>query len=170
MSFISITNHGPLITSTNYWSSELALTGKLFVSVNAGAIRVMLPPQHYPMLEDMRQGKVCVLSRGPWALLPLRSITGAMPLGYPHLDDATNAFLEARMPEAIEIMWDDGSDAPFALHLTPESFDLLPGEPPPGREWVLTVWTLKDGVPHKALERVCHWRRVERIPCLKAWG
>jgi hypothetical protein len=66
-------------------------------------------------------------------------------------------------------MFDDGSDSPFALHLTPESFDMLPGEPTPGREWVCSVWTLKDARPHKALERVCYWRRVERIPWMKAW-
>jgi hypothetical protein len=66
-------------------------------------------------------------------------------------------------------MWDDGSDSPYAVHLTPESFDLLPGEPERGREWVLTVWSAKDGKPHRALERICHWRRVDRIPCLLPW-
>lgn len=66
-------------------------------------------------------------------------------------------------------MWEDESDSPFALHLTPESFDLLPGEPEPGREWICSVWTAKDGRPHKSLERICHWRRVARIPCMARW-
>jgi hypothetical protein len=141
---ISIANHGPLITATNYWDSELARAGKLWVSINAGAIRVLLPPQLYGALADMRQARECVLSRGPWPA--------------------------ERRREAIEIMWDDGSDAPFALHLTPESFDLLPGEPEPNREWVCTVWVQRDGAPHKALERICHWRRVGRLPWLKPWS
>lgn len=143
MGLIEISNHGPLITSTNYWDSELARAGKLFVSVNAGAIRVLLPPAAYDWLSDMRMGRECVLSRGPWP--------------------------EQRIDEGIEIMWDDGSDSPFALHLTPNSFDLLPAEPELGREWVLSVWTAKDGKPHKAMDRKCHWRRVERIPCLLSW-
>jgi hypothetical protein len=140
---IEIHNHGPLILSTNYWDSELARAGKLYVSVNAGAIRVLLPAALYGVLAEMRTSKVCVLSRGPWPA--------------------------EQRKEAVEIMWDDGSDSPFALHLTPESFDLLPAKPEAGREWVCSVWTAKDGEPHKSLERVCHWRQVARIPCLEPW-
>jgi hypothetical protein len=142
---IRIDNHGPLITATNYWTSELASAGKLFVSINAGAIRILLPANQewYGALTDMRSAPECVLSRGPW--------------------------LAQGVAEAIEIMWDDLSDNPYALHLTPASFDLLPAEPAPGREWVLTVWIKKDASPHKALERRCHWRRVPKIPWLKPW-
>ncbi len=141
--FLRVRNHGPLITETDYWISPLAQRGLIWCSVSAGAIRVLLPPSAYGCLEDMRAGRECVLSRGPWPA--------------------------ERQPEAIEIMWDDGSDSPFALHLTPESFDLLPAAPEPGREWICSVWTAKDGRPHKALERVCHWRRVDRLPCMRPW-
>lgn len=141
---LRVDNHGPLVTATNFWDTDLARNGKVFASVNAGAIRVLLPPQLYPLIAEMRTGRECVLSRGPWP--------------------------EAGHADAVEIMWDDGSRSPFALHLTPESFDLLPAEPEPGREWTCTVWTAKDGRPHKALERRCHWRRVERLPWLKPWG
>ena len=140
---IQISNHGPLILRSNYWDSELAREGKLFVSVNAGAIRVLLPPSLYGDLADMRAAPECVLSRGPWPA--------------------------EHQAEGIEIMWDYGSDAPYALHLTPASFDLLPAEPEPAREWLLTVWVAKDGQPHKSMERRCHWRRVDRIPCLAPW-
>lgn len=140
---IEITNHGPLVTGSNYWGSDLAAAGKVWVSVNAGAVRILLPPSAYSWLADMRAARECVLSRGPWPA-------------------------EGK-PEAVEIMWDDGSDSPFALHLTPASFDLLPAEPAPGREWICSAWTAKDGRPHKAVERVCHWRRVPRVPWLKPW-
>lgn len=140
---IQITNHGPLILSTNYWESDLARGGKVFLSVNAGAIRILLPPARYADLADMRTGKYCILSRGPWPA--------------------------QRKSEAIEIMWEDELDSPYALHLTPESFDLLPAEPELGREWIVSVWMAKDGRPHKSMERLCHWRRVERIPWLKPW-
>lgn len=140
---IIVNNHGPLITSSNYWTSDLAIGGKVFVSVNAGAIRVLLPRERWGDLNDMRQSKYCVLSRGPWP--------------------------EQRQQEGIEIMWEDESDSPYCLHLTPESFDLLPSEPAPGREWVLSAWIEKDGHPHKSLERICHWRRVPKIPDLSPW-
>jgi hypothetical protein len=105
--------------------------------------RVLLPPAHYGVLADMRAAQYCVLSRGPWPA-------------------------EHKL-EAIEIMWDDGSDSPFALHLTPDSFDLLPAEPEAGREWTLAVYVAKDARPHKALERRCYWRRAPHLPWMKPW-
>jgi hypothetical protein len=75
-----------------------------------------------------------------------------------------------RLREAVEIMFDDGSESPFTLHLSPESFDLLPAEPPIDREWVVTVWEEKNGHPSKAIELVCHWRRVANLPCMKPWS
>jgi len=140
---LKITNHGPLIVWTNYWETDLARAGKVFASVNAGAIRVLLPPARYDDLADMRAGTHCVLSRGPWP--------------------------EAGALQAVEIMWQDDTDSPYSMHLTPESFDLLPAKPEAGREWVLSVWTRKDGQPHKALERICHWRRAAKLPCLAPW-
>jgi hypothetical protein len=153
VSLIQVSNHGPLLLATNYWDSDLALAGKVFVSVNAGAIRVLLPPARYGDLAEMQVAKECVLSRG-------RPSAELMMLDGWHMV----------VDEVIEIMFDDRSDSPYALHLTPESFDLLPAEPAPGREWICTVWTAKDGKPYKGLELICHWRRVPRIPCLKSWS
>lgn len=133
MSGIRTDNHGPLITRTDYWETEYAGGGKIYCSVNAGAIRVLLPPSKYGDLASMRAAQYCVLSRGPWP--------------------------EVGAPEAVEILFEDHSSAPYAIHLTAQSFDALPDEPLAGREWVVSVWTLKDGRPHKALERACHWRR-----------
>jgi hypothetical protein len=140
---IEIQNHGPLILATNYWESELAQAGKFYCSVNAGSIRLLVPPSQRASIEDMRASQYVVLSRGPW---PAQGL-----------------------PEAVELLFEDGSDSPFALHLAPESFDLLPAEPPAGRGWVLSVWDSKKGKPHKAVERICHWRRAPRIPWLRPW-
>ena len=186
MSLIMVSNHGPLITSTSYWDSDHARAGKLYCSVNAGAIRVLLPPAHYGILTDMRPAKECVLSRGPWPHYSLSeresqrgamtrwsvfdSVTGAEESWHQSKTESRARQEQLNTGEGIEIMWDDGSDSPFALHLTPASFDVLPAEPEPGREWVLSVWTAKDGRPHKSLERICHWRRSPQIPCLKPWG
>jgi hypothetical protein len=141
--FIHVENHGPLIVSTNYWDLDMARGGKVFCSVNAGAIRILLPPQHRPALNAMRGAEYVILSRGPWP--------------------------EARTEHGVEILFDDGTDEPYLLHLTEKSFDMLPAEPPPGREWILTVWDLKKGRPHKCLERPVRWRRVPRIPWMKPW-
>lgn len=141
---IEVTNHGPLIVASNYWGSEYDRGGKIFASVNAGCIRLLIPSAHRTMIEECRSSKYAVLSRGPWP--------------------------EQRLADAVEILFEDGTDSPFALHLSPTSFDMLPAEPEPGREWTITLWTAKKGVPHRGLERVCHWRRVASLPCLEPWA
>lgn len=141
---VTIHNHGPLIVSTNFWETEYATVGKFYVSINGGAFRLLVPPSQEPAIAEMTTAKVVVLSRGPW---PAQ-----------HRDDA------------VEILFDDRTENPFALHLTVESFDHLPLDSDAGREWLFTAWTApRRGRPHKALERPCWYRRVERIPCLKPW-
>lgn len=137
-------NHGHLIVSSSYWGSELESAGKLYVSCNAGAIRMLVPSSMRDVIEEARKARYVVLSRGPWPSLGKE--------------------------EAAEIMFEDGSDNPYVIHLGPESFDLMPADPGTGREWVLAIWDLKKGRPHKAVERPCHWRRVEKIPCMMPWG
>jgi hypothetical protein len=137
-------NHGPLILSSNYWGSEMERANKRYVSVDAGAVRLLMPASLRHEIEEMRSAQYVVLSRGPWP--------------------------NAGLPDAVEFLFEDGTDSPFAIQLSPESFEMIPAEPPEGREWVLSVWDLKKGKAHKALERRCHWRRVPKIPWLKPWG
>ena len=138
-------NHGPLIVSSTYLGSEYEQSGKLLCSVNAGAVRILVPRHNRHVLNQWRSAKYAILSRGPWP--------------------------EMGLAEAVEILWEDGSDNPYCLHLSPESFDpALPGEPPAGQGWIVTAWDCKKGKPHRALEKPCHWRRVPRIPYLKPLG
>lgn len=138
---IVVENHGPLILASNYWGSEMELAGKYYASVNAGAIRVMVPRSLRAEIQECRAAEYAILSRGPWPACGL--------------------------PEAVEILWEDRTDSPFAWQWSPETFDLLPAEPQPGEQWVISLWDLKKNRPHKALERPCHWRRVPEIPWLK---
>jgi hypothetical protein len=140
---VIIDNHGQLITASNYWDTDLAREGKVFVSPNAGAIRVLLPPLLRPVINELRKAEYAILSRGPW-----------------YKEGEENG---------IEILWEDHTDAPHAWHLTQASCAMLPAKPPDGQEWVITLWDRKKGKPHKCLERVCHWRAVPKIPWLKPW-
>lgn len=136
-------NHGPLVVSSTYWGSDLEAAGKIHLSCNAGAIRMLLPASVRHYIREQRAAAYAVLSRGPW---PDRGLA-----------------------DAVEILWEDHSDSPFAQQFAPESFDLLPGEPSAGQEWVIAVYDNKKNRPHKCLERRCSWRRVPRIPWLKPW-
>ena len=141
MSAIVTDSRGPLIVSSTYWGSECETAGEVFVSVNAGAIRVMVPDAMRDAVNEWRAAKHAILSRGPWP--------------------------ELSLPEAVEILWEDRSDNPDAIHLWPEQFDHLPSAPPTGRDWLITVWQLIEGKPHKTLERTCYWRRVDSLPWLQ---
>lgn len=143
MAVICTENHGPLIVSSSFWGSEYDRGGKLYCSCNAGCVRVLVPSVHRSMIEECRGSQYVILSRGPWP--------------------------EMRLPDAVELLFEDGTESPFALHLSPESFDLLPAEPEPGKEWTLAIYDCKKNKPHKAVERRCFWRRVEKIPWLKPW-
>lgn len=141
---LTLVNHGPLLVECSYWGSDHDLAGKLLVSCNAGAIRCLLPRSLWSLVPDLRKSRHAVLSRGPWP--------------------------DEGLDEAAEILWEDGTDAPHAWHLSPDSFvSGLPAEPKPGQEWTISAWIERDGRPHRAIERRCFWRRVERIPCLRPW-
>lgn len=136
---ILITNCGAEIEQTNYWETTMAKAGKLFCSVNAGAIRILVPPAMAEMIEDWNACEYVIISRGPWP--------------------------EMGQPDGIELLFEDNGDSPFCLHLTPASFDLLPGDPGE-KNWIVTAWL--PG-PEKVFEKRAKWRRVTAIPCLQPW-
>lgn len=144
MGSLVIENDGPAIIRTNYWDLPECRAGKVLVSLNAGAIRVLLPPSAEPAIPDMMAAAGCAFSRGPWP--------------------------EMRLPDACEILFDDGSDSPFAFHLTRGAVDRWPTPEDQAREWVLTCWTRPQwGAPVKALDLPCRYRIVAALPCLRPW-
>ena len=96
MDILAVENNGREIASTNYW--ELG-TDKILLSVNAGALRVLVPSGREADAVEMGTGKVAVLSIGK-----------DKRYGY----------------ERAYLMFDDGSDAPFAIESNLTAFDRLP--------------------------------------------
>jgi hypothetical protein len=45
-----------LIVASNYWDSDLAAAGLLFLSVNAGCFRLLVPQNQRSVISDMRLG------------------------------------------------------------------------------------------------------------------
>jgi len=108
---IHIVNVGQAIKKSNYWTSELAMNGYFFLSINAGAARLMLPPSKELSILDMLNGaRHVVISRG---------------------------FNNGR--EALEIMFEDGSKSPYALYMTLETVDRMFADS--DNEFVFSVWT-----------------------------
>jgi hypothetical protein len=137
---LSIENDGQNISASNYWDTNYARNGYFFLSFNAGAARLLMPPSHRPVLRDMRTASEVIISRGPWP-------------------DQLRA-------DAIELMFEDGSTAPFALHFGLEQVDRLLTAEDEGKPLAFTAWARG---PIKTLALPARYRRVANIPCMEPW-
>jgi hypothetical protein len=71
---------------------------------------------------------------------------------------------------AFELLFDDGSDSPFALQTSLEAFDRVPSSDDDGKRRVLSVWVGRDGWPRKVAELPCTYRLAARLPDLRPWA
>lgn len=140
MSALIIENRGQAIVRTNYWDSEAAQHGFLYLSWNAGAGRVLVPDSQKSILREMKGAPAVVVSRGPWH--------------------------DQGGRDALELMWDDGSEAPFAVHLVAEQTDRLIPDTQQGGGFAITAWT-RGGLKGRWPGR---YRVVASIPDLSPWA
>ncbi len=136
---LRIENHGPLLIASNFWEPPEGYEEKFFLSLNGGAFRLLVPRSQEPAVSEMATAREVIVSRGPWPAVG--------------------------RDDGIELLFDDGSDTPYALHFSIETLDRLPLDTDVGREWIFSAWTApRRRGPHKSLERPCWYRRVARIP------
>ena len=134
-----IENDGALIRQTNYWDSPMARNGKVFLTWNAKTGRLLLPDSQLNCLGEIRTASSVIVTRGPWP--------------------------EVGKAEALEILFEDGSNSPFCFHIGSEQTDRLPPKSEHGRDISFTVWSrsaLEVSLPAK-------FRMAPRIPCLDPW-
>jgi hypothetical protein len=135
-----IENQAQVIKSTNFWDTPHALSGFFYLSWNAGAGRLLIPDSQKPMIAEVRSAKYVIVSRGPWT--------------------------DQGGRDAIELLFEDGSDEPYCIHLAMEQCDRAISESEQGGGFVIALWTrtgLKQRLPGK-------YRVVPRIPYLEPWG
>jgi hypothetical protein len=139
-SMLTIKNNEQEIIETNFWRTEYARRGVFYLSANAGAFRLLVPQAHESALAEFRTAKEVVISRGPWTAQGGR--------------------------DALEILFDDGSDDPYALHLDAKQLDRIPATDDAGKDFVFTAWTWA-GKPICAFRHECYYRIVPSLPWLK---
>ena len=76
------------------------------------------------------------------------------------------AWPTANRADAIEVLFDDGSDNPYAIHIGTEQIDRLPLDANVGQQVMCTVWTRG---PNLALSLPARYRLSERLPDLRPW-
>jgi len=137
---LTIVNRGQAIESTNYWDTEHAQAGLFYLTWNAGAGRLLVPDPQKAAVREMRTAQYVIVSRGPWP--------------------------DQGGRDALELLFEDGSDSPYCLHLSAEQTDRLLPETDQGGGFVITVWT-RGG---QKLRLPGKYRTVDVIPCLQPWS
>jgi len=142
--FIIVQNNGKEVISSNYWESDLARAGKYYLSTNARSFRLLLPDSLRGFVDEMKTGRTIVVTVGPWPSLGV-------------------------MSPCFEILFDDGSNSPFCLHMNVESTDgILPIAEDAGMTATFSVWVRGTNGPKKVFEKECHIR-FGTIPDLRPW-
>ncbi len=132
-------NAGPVLVETNYWTSPHARRGLCFLSTNAGCIRLLVPPAQEKALPEMTKGvREVALTRGT-------------------LDGKT---------DAVELLFEDGSDSPFCLQLDARQSDRLWPPADDGRPVPFAIYTQGGG---KVAEFTCRLRRHPTLPYAQPW-
>ncbi|MDR2092310.1 MAG: hypothetical protein LBP58_03185 [Azoarcus sp.] len=143
MAEMTIINRGQVIEKTDYFDTPQARAGFLFLSWNAGAARILLPDSQAHMLREMKTGKTVIISRGP--------------------------LVDHDGRDAIELLFEDDSDAPFSAHLLIEQTDRNLPETNQGGGFVVTVWSRHGGSLRERLRLPGKYRTVASLPCLEPW-
>ena len=132
-----IENEGQAVAGTDYWQSVQAQAGYVYLSWNAGAARLLVPDAAKHLLREMRGAEYVIISKGA---------------------------LHGR--DALELVFEDGSDAPFVIHMLSEQCDRLLPENNQGGGFVVTVWT-RGG---NQLRYPGKYRVVENLPDVSPWS
>ena len=144
--FFHITNNGPEVISTNFWDKYFLPGKAYYVSINAEAFRLLIQKKAEFLIPQMTENVTEVI------------ITEGEFEGHPY---------------SFELMFEDGSPTPFALHTGSEVFQTLPGPRYyiKERTYVFSVWKAgPNNEPIKCLELPARLRKTKKLPYMKPWG
>lgn len=118
---VSINYNNPSLDQfcMDYWGSEFERKGFFHLAWNAGACRLLVPKKQESHIKDMLTAKSAIITRGFSTLL---------------------------MRDVMEVLFDDESEAPFAVNLDHEQCTQLLPNSEIGVEFQLNVWTYKGSV------------------------
>ena len=140
-----IENTGPVVRSTSFWESSFAKAGGLYCSANAGVIRLLVPRQHERFIPEMQSGYEVLVTQG-------RSEY-------------------TQKPDSLELLWEDGSDAPFSVQLGARQHDGAIDSLSVGHRIHCHAYIRGfRGTPQLVGVWPARLRTAPSLPCLKPWG
>jgi hypothetical protein len=142
MDIIKTVNDGRKIADTNYWKSDYARNGYCYLSINAGAYRLLVPKYGKDWVKECQSAQAVILSRG------------------------TAYKYKPPKDDALEILFEDNTDSPFTIMISPEQMDRMPADEDQGWKGVFHLYF--DGSREPVIEfQKVYYRRVQELPCLK---
>lgn len=138
--FIVVGNKGQAIASTNYFDTEQARGGLVYLTWNAGAGRLLIPDNLKRVLPEMRSAKYVIVSSGPW--------------------------MEHEGVAALELLFEDRSDSPFVMVIPMTQSDRHLVDTNQLNGFYISVWT-RGG---QKLRLPGRYRKVASLPCLEEWN
>jgi len=138
--FMMVRNDDEKVIETNFWGSPAELQGFYYVTSNAGAFRLLVPDIQNCEIPNILSGKHAVITYG--------------------FHRQTSKFM-------YEVMFDDDSDNPFALWISPGQFDrCFSIADAASKDRQLIVY--RNGCAEIARMPV-YFREAPVLPCLKRW-
>jgi len=155
---IKIRNEGTKIVATNYFDSDFAKAGLLFMSKQGNTLRLLVPSViKNTTFEEMKDiiGEFVPIDSG-------NAMVNEM--GTPdHVVISRGPSKQYQRQDMLEILFEDFSNTPFSLFMETDQCDFLPANKDSGYEMELSVWTVNG--QQKSIP--CYFRPVKNIPCLK---
>ncbi len=131
------------LVSTGFWNTSFAKQGGMFLASNGPAFQLLLTNAQIPAVaEAMRTATEVIVTRGPWDL--------------------------AGGADGMEVMFEDGSDSPFSIHLAEDQCLWMPPRSKSGSADLRCTVSGPGCVEIGTFRAKFRWAR--EIPCLKPWG
>jgi hypothetical protein len=137
---VFIKNDDIKIAETNYWETTLSKKGLFFMNFNNGFYRLLVPETNEDIVKEVLNASRVIISRG------------AAPQLVPPRTDA------------FEIVFEDRTDSPYAILMTPDFWDCFPGENDLGHKGTFAIYCNKTKEPKLLFSHV-FYRRAETLPC-----
>lgn len=140
---ITVENDGEFVAGTNYFSTKRAQDGLAFLSMNAGALRLLVPASIAYVINEVETGRHVVVTHGVHRQVGL---------------------------QMYELLFDDGSDSPFSFQILPEQIDRggIGIAQAASKSRKLHVYLEDSGCRLVATFDV-FFRESDYLPCLKPW-
>lgn len=145
---LTIENRGKFLANTNYWDTQAAKLGYLYVSWNANACRILVPDVSLSMIDEMRTGKRAIIMAGEFKAEEVNRFTNELDAHSLSLAQKNGFTKHGFYGRGLDIVFDDGTTNPFSVLTRPEQVDRNLPASDSGKPLDMLIYTRRGVVHH----------------------